>query len=331
MDGQERDCCSVAPKPTVFLGNVPIEIFLAEGGELPEGFTTEIAEQFTEIHQYHQFSPDQLLWLADHPWNIPLIHDATFIPAGEEGLYVKPILNFVMENNLSHAQFAIMLQHLGTYFQVSDYSTNYPTDPEPSSSIRLFLDLLINDSEYFQRNQVTNFSTIGSQEWAETLVYEQGTDPTESEIELAITYPAAAIKVYMNVDVAFQKTYEFWGNSGLSMLNHKPDAFRHAYWLALNTQDIGPLAYIFGCAHESEVPLELALERQMDLYNNDVGIAIGYLHYFSSEHHTAEIVHAAVLNGEMKYLSPLDIVASPNYPIGLNGIISTTQLIPTSQ
>ncbi len=92
------------------------------------------------------------------------------------------------------------------------------------------------------------------------------------------------------------------GTNGL--LNGKADAFRHAYWNALDTADLGPyITKLFTDAHEfgkNDLPSE------MDLFNNAKGIAItiqnGYI--ITTDILTiANEVEQAVLDGKLKYIS----------------------------
>lgn len=58
--------------------------------------------------------------------------------------------------------------------------------------------------------------------------------------------------------------------------NDCSDAFRHTFFNAINTVSCGPLwAQKFGDAHECVVPSNEASEKEMDLYNNSVGVTIG--------------------------------------------------------
>jgi hypothetical protein len=51
------------------------------------------------------------------------------------------------------------------------------------------------------------------------------------------------------------------------------DAFRHAYWSALNYRDVGVLAaFTLGAAHECNTPE--GIDRSMDFHNNEVGFSI---------------------------------------------------------
>ncbi len=80
------------------------------------------------------------------------------------------------------------------------------------------------------------------------------------------------------------------------------DAFRHAYWNALMTRNIGEdFAHDYGYAHE-RVPRNTPNREAMDLYNNTVGQRIAAYNPFASEEELANMVESAVRNGEMVVL-----------------------------
>ena len=128
---------------------------------------------------------------------------------------------------------------------------------------------------------------------------------------------------------------------GINGLNDKADAFRHAYFNALNTRSatlavVGDGAKVvrrFGEAHETEVPSQLQLEVQMDLHNNEVGIQYCSDCYpgYTTDQTISNGIMQLLLNGEMKYLDPLDFDISPYWPTGLNGITSSTAIKWTNQ
>ena len=109
-----------------------------------------------------------------------------------------------------------------------------------------------------------------------------------------------------------------------TQLNTKADAFRHAYFHAMNTINLGrSLSTQLGDAHEDMQGSE-PLEVQMDLFNNEVGRTIAEKARASgNDYDLANLVRTALYNGELKYLSPLD----------LNGTIipNITKLIRTNQ
>jgi hypothetical protein len=93
---------------------------------------------------------------------------------------------------------------------------------------------------------------------------------------------------------------------------------------------------LFSDAHESETPIQLALEKEMDLFNNQVGIDISKI---NNRNATSLQIMDASLNGSLKYLSPINI-SDPNFwgNNGINdpftathGIMSNTSLKPTNQ
>jgi hypothetical protein len=158
-------------------------------------------------------------------------------------------------------------------------------------------------------------------------------DLTDAERALIIQYPYEAWMIRGNGNKALAETKDRF--PGARMLNSKADAFRHAYWLARNAKSVGGgLALLFGVAHESEVPPQFILEKQMDLYNNSVGVGLYQSNMSNSE--LAIAAMNAVLTGLCRYLSPIDYDAPcfwncPGNPLGNHGISSQTQLIPTNQ
>ena len=126
-------------------------------------------------------------------------------------------------------------------------------------------------------------------------------------------------------------------------LNGKKDAFRHAFFQAINIRDVPSRRFpfyvsreyivrAFSNAHESEVPQQLQLEKQMDLYNNGVGL--DYCSACNSSNSNSEIKNGIMTllnNGSLLYLNPLDFLASPKWPAGLDGITNSTSLKWTNQ
>lgn len=86
---------------------------------------------------------------------------------------------------------------------------------------------------------------------------------------------------------------------GAGQHNGRGDAFRHCYWSALLTRDIGAAnARDFTTAHEnySDNPTG---ERAMDLHNNAVGIAIGQAFRSASDIELSNQCAAALSNGRL--------------------------------
>jgi len=121
-------------------------------------------------------------------------------------------------------------------------------------------------------------------------------------------------------------------------LNDKADAFRHAYWMALNAKEVGIfLAVLYGAAHEDEVPQQFAKEKEMDLHNNLRGSALNVSGLSDSQ--IADNVYTLIFGTNLfRYLSPILFPYNdPCFwgclinPLGTHGILPTTLLIPTNQ
>ena len=162
---------------------------------------------------------------------------------------------------------------------------------------------------------------------------------SQEEKDLIKTFPFKAYKIYLNREIATTQTTNIFNYNGL---NDKSDAFRHAFFQAINARDVGvQVASLFGDAHESEVPLALLLEKNMDLFNNEIGYLNGFQNPDLSNSEMSNLIYTALQSGDLRYLYPLDFVSSPLYDANgdgiqdcsncLNGIISSTSLIPTNQ
>ena len=148
-------------------------------------------------------------------------------------------------------------------------------------------------------------------------------DLTAREKVLVVLYPIQALIIKNNKEPATLETVDRFGFNGR---NEKSDAFRHAFFNAMNANDAGRrVANLFSDAHESEVPTNLILEKEMDLFNNEVGLDIGDdASIFVSDQELSDQVWDALTDGELRFLDPLGPIVPPNF-----GIISTTVLIAT--
>jgi hypothetical protein len=159
---------------------------------------------------------------------------------------------------------------------------------------------------------------------------------TAQEKMLVRIFPASAYRISLNISKANQETIARFGVNGL---NDKSDAFRHAYFQAINCLVVLPAkVQLFADAHESEVPFILSLEKEMDLFNNSVGIAIGssMIPFLGSNTSASSKVWDAKENGELKYLAPLNLTLSPPWNANCgncgNGIVpGVTHLVPSNQ
>ena len=171
--------------------------------------------------------------------------------------------------------------------------------------------------------------------------YESWRNISSEEKRLTKSFPTIAYKLYKNKDIAFQKTFQYFGNVP-QVLNGKPDAFRHAFFQAINTVSVRKyFTELFANAHESEVPTIWSLEKEMDIYNNEIGMnLIEFTHpNWSNTNQIATEILNMLNNGELIYLKPINYsspyfwdnpsTSTPND--GNHGIINNTQLTPTNQ
>jgi len=176
--------------------------------------------------------------------------------------------------------------------------------------------------------------------------YEDWKRLSQEEKRLTKSFPNVAYRIYKNKTIAFEKTFQLFGNTP-QVLNGRPDAFRHAFFQAINTvKERKYFTKLFANAHESETPQRWLLEKQMDLFNNEIGmdlIEFDHPNWTDTNQIANEILNS-LNNGKLKYLSPIDYTGAdiPGSPFwdnaettelddGTHGITSSTNLIPTNQ
>lgn len=102
--------------------------------------------------------------------------------------------------------------------------------------------------------------------------YDQFQQLTPQEKQFIQKHPLDALTIKKAKEAAFAETTRRFGRNGH---NDKSDAFRHCFWSALLARDIGYAnALLFTTAHESS-PTNDPAAKQMDLFNNGVGLHIG--------------------------------------------------------
>jgi len=107
---------------------------------------------------------------------------------------------------------------------------------------------------------------------ASTSVFQQLLQLTRDEKTFIFMYPEYATAIKESKEAAYVETRRRFGRNGQ---NDYSDAFRHCFWSALLSRDIGYAAALrFTTAHESS-PTNDPAEREMDLHNNAVGLKIG--------------------------------------------------------
>jgi hypothetical protein len=107
------------------------------------------------------------------------------------------------------------------------------------------------------------------------------------------------------------------------------DAFRHAFWNALMTTDIGEgFASQFATAHEG-VPGNPPNREAMDLYNNEVGRRIASDNPGASHSELADLIEQAINNGELLVIDANgDLAWSNQVPLGQCGLSTPDDPLP---
>jgi len=132
-----------------------------------------------------------------------------------------------------------------------------------------------------------------------TTPYEQYENLTKKEKEYVLKHPDHILTIKESKEIAFAETKKQFGKNGR---NDKSDAFRHCYWSALLSKELGySNALEFTTAHESS-PLNIKAEKTMDLHNNKIGLKIG-----QNKKSTLSIslqCLAALRGGKLKVIKP---------------------------
>ncbi|WP_242130823.1 DUF6973 domain-containing protein [Aestuariivivens marinum] len=157
------------------------------------------------------------------------------------------------------------------------------------------------------------------------------------EKDIIKNHPFKAYRIFKNRTIAETETVVRFGVNGL---NDKSDAFRHAFFQAINSHYVGvSVSGDLADAHESEVPTRWILEKEMDLFNNEYGLVIGSENRSASNQTISNLIYQAVTNGDLLYLSPINY-SDPNFldnpnttelGDGTHGISPSTLKIPTNQ
>ena len=104
--------------------------------------------------------------------------------------------------------------------------------------------------------------------------YEQYENLTKKEKEYLKKHPTHVWYPEESKEIAFAETKRIFGINGR---NDRSDAFRHCYWSALLSMDVGySNAFEFTNAHEYS-PLNDPKEKAMGLHNYSVGLKWGKL------------------------------------------------------
>ena len=130
------------------------------------------------------------------------------------------------------------------------------------------------------------------------------------EIVHSLLHPLDALQVRNNAKKASTAAH----NSNLpDARDGLQDAFRHAYWNALNARDIGALRaerfatiHEIGNTNEANNPNSFQYDPvaiEMDLFNNEIGRKLGAAYYNATDEELAALVMQALANGELKIIT----------------------------
>lgn len=88
-----------------------------------------------------------------------------------------------------------------------------------------------------------------------------------------------------------------------SLHNGEGDAFRHCYWSALMTRDIGVLNTLAITNAHEDFPGNPEDEKKMDLHNNAQGIMVGVAHKKASDEELADLCVKLLRSGRLIVLN----------------------------
>ena len=107
-----------------------------------------------------------------------------------------------------------------------------------------------------------------------------------------------AFDIEKNANSAYSMTDATFGKQGKG---DESDAFRHAFWQATNTQDVGEdFTRKWSDAHEYGTPSnEVKTDLYMDIHNNDVGIEIGKANPKATPEELRDIILDRISKGDL--------------------------------
>lgn len=152
-------------------------------------------------------------------------------------------------------------------------------------------------AEFFWKTCLVYFDLRGIH-MALPSVVQQFLQLTSDEKIYIFMYPEHATAIKASKETAYAETRRRFGRNGH---NDRSDAFRHCFWSALLSREIGYAAALrFTTAHESS-PSNDPSEKVMDLHNNSVGLKIGRAK--GSDQALSHRCMAALNSGQLKVLA----------------------------
>ena len=146
--------------------------------------------------------------------------------------------------------------------------------------------------------------------WNEQDPYDDWNKLTDCEKDFFKSNPSAISKAIENRKKANQAAYNRFNHcknasGNIDLHNNIGDAYRHAYFSALNTKNMGyGNASKLGNAHECDTPSSQLSEKVMDLKNNSWGYNYSLTNLNLTESQFYQDFTRANNNGEIKTLKP---------------------------
>ena len=129
------------------------------------------------------------------------------------------------------------------------------------------------------------------------------------EAALILAFPTCAYSFWQNSFVAIEQTDQIFGFNGE---NDCSDAFRHAFYNALNAYTCGGgVAKLFGDAHECNPDPEDVSSTAMDLHNNQIGVTIANENPNATTEVVATLICEQLALGNLIVLEDINDNSSP--------------------
>lgn len=162
------------------------------------------------------------------------------------------------------------------------------------------------ESEEFLRNEIENYQNskknielYKDDEYKEYI--------SDAEKLLAIAHPQEALLVNISRKKANEMNVYYYG---MASSQDSGDAFRHGCWNAYMTIMMDEIyAKMFADAHE-DTPNSVGIDKEMDLYNNEIGREDGLANKGNSYEYIAEVIMKRVSFGYYKKIVDGELVAS---------------------
>ena len=157
--------------------------------------------------------------------------------------------------------------------------------------------------------------------------YKERWNKLNRQEQIVLLYDIRFMKAFdmdKNSKLAVEETEKQYGRNGKG---DESDAFRHAFWQALNTQDVGEdFTRKMSDAHEYSTPAkEVDLDLIMDIHNNDLGIQAGKENPQASPEELTSIIKSRMNAGELLIIKDGKLVKSNGKPLAKSEIRRMTK------